>query len=703
MPSRRSAFRAGIKAVTEATHPTTATEGYGWSGFVNPISGSRLPDDWYTNRRKVGDGGFSSIVDITLGYKTRSLSSVGPPVAMFKPDPNEDPEPDPDNYLNLLLEQPNPFMPWSTIKDYLVMSEAVAGTGYLLKIRATESDGSDVVALWPLYPNAVTPKSRGGEFVSFWRYDLGDSRVDYPPEDVIVFYERVDPNDHRVGRSPITALIREVVTDEEAAAYTSTLLANMGVPGVVFGPKDPMMPPTADEVNTFQKTWQTRFGGRNRGKPFYSNAYEILPVSFSPKDLDLRALRQIPEERITGALGVPAVLAGFGAGLQRATFSNVDGLKESYAEDTKVPTLTRWAQTLTRGLIDDADRLDRLVEFDYTKMRELQDDRNQEAERLATLTGASIMLIDEARDQLGLGPLPAGTQDVEAGVGTTLTSSDVDSEDDVPRETSRQVEAAFPLPRLVEQKGFNDDEWEDRYEAAIGDVLAGWAARFADDAALATTAQDLVDLADRAVDTDELRRVLHGLGVALVDESARGDAAIPTKAATLNPDDVAVGLSKFLDQHTTNRATSMTTWTRQRVRGVVERGLAAGDSKDAIAESVGRWLKSEGRARTIAATEVTAARNSAANYAASVDPRPMWKFWDATLDGHVRDSHQQAHGQQRLDFEPFSVGGYAMFYPGDPSAPGAETVNCRCRLVFRLASNIPGGASPAGGFTQGGL
>jgi hypothetical protein len=32
-------------------------------------------------------------------------------------------------------------------------------------------------------------------------------------------------------------------------------------------------------------------------------------------------------------------------------------------------------------------------------------------------------------------------------------------------------------------------------------------------------------------------------------------------------------------------------------------------------------------------------------------------------------------------FEPFMVGGYAMQYPGDESAPYHLTINCRCVLV----------------------
>ncbi|MFE3032951.1 phage minor head protein [Streptomyces canus] len=94
----------------------------------------------------------------------------------------------------------------------------------------------------------------------------------------------------------------------------------------------------------------------------------------------------------------------------------------------------------------------------------------------------------------------------------------------------------------------------------------------------------------------------------------------------------------------------------------------------------------ETREERIARTESTRAWNAATLAAAldlTTEGRPLVKQWQTRRDARVRDAHDDADGQLRLLGEPFTVGGVAMDYPGDPAAPPALTVNCRC--VLRLA------------------
>ncbi|MFF6801125.1 phage minor head protein [Streptomyces sp. NPDC012616] len=94
----------------------------------------------------------------------------------------------------------------------------------------------------------------------------------------------------------------------------------------------------------------------------------------------------------------------------------------------------------------------------------------------------------------------------------------------------------------------------------------------------------------------------------------------------------------------------------------------------------------ETREERIARTESTRAWN-AATLAAGEDltgeGRPLVKQWQTRRDARVRDAHDDADGQLRLLDEAFTVAGVPMAYPGDPAAPAALNVNCRC--VLRLA------------------
>lgn len=117
-----------------------------------------------------------------------------------------------------------------------------------------------------------------------------------------------------------------------------------------------------------------------------------------------------------------------------------------------------------------------------------------------------------------------------------------------------------------------------------------------------------------------------------------------------------------------------------------------------------RMLKK--RSETIARTEGMRAVNGGVHsmYRQAVADGKMgaddvMREWNTAGDERVRTfestsgetSHASMHGQIVRGLEtPFvSGGGNALLYPGDPSAPGVDTINCRCAVGVRL--NMVGG------------
>jgi len=92
----------------------------------------------------------------------------------------------------------------------------------------------------------------------------------------------------------------------------------------------------------------------------------------------------------------------------------------------------------------------------------------------------------------------------------------------------------------------------------------------------------------------------------------------------------------------------------------------------------------EVRARRIARTETTAAFNAGAE-SAYVEVGLTAKIWVATPDDATRDTHLDAHGQCVGVGERFSVGSSLMMFPGDPSGPAEEVINCRCTTVAAMS------------------
>lgn len=98
------------------------------------------------------------------------------------------------------------------------------------------------------------------------------------------------------------------------------------------------------------------------------------------------------------------------------------------------------------------------------------------------------------------------------------------------------------------------------------------------------------------------------------------------------------------------------------------------------------------RAETIARTEsvrtISQAREEAFRQAitqAGIDPGDTEQVWHAVEDNRTRLTHRELDGQVQPLGQPFvSISGAELMYPGDPSAPPEEVINCRCVRTFRI-------------------
>lgn len=100
------------------------------------------------------------------------------------------------------------------------------------------------------------------------------------------------------------------------------------------------------------------------------------------------------------------------------------------------------------------------------------------------------------------------------------------------------------------------------------------------------------------------------------------------------------------------------------------------------------------RALRIARTETTKISNYAHGVANEDSEIETQEKWIATEDHRTRRSHLIANGQVIDTGEMFVVGNTLMKYPGDPTAPAEEVVNCRCVRRFIPVYDANGLAVP---------
>ena len=128
-------------------------------------------------------------------------------------------------------------------------------------------------------------------------------------------------------------------------------------------------------------------------------------------------------------------------------------------------------------------------------------------------------------------------------------------------------------------------------------------------------------------------------------------------------------------------------WNREKISGVIARGIIAGSSVSTIARNIGKETGTSNETAMLryARTAITGAQNSGrieVMHEAEEMGIQVQKVWLATLDERTRPAHQELDGQTVDVNEAFDSILGPIDYPGDPSADPANTWNCRCSLAY---------------------
>lgn len=353
-----------------------------------------------------------------------------------------------------LLTRPNPHLTGGMLWAYTQYCKAVYGNAYWRKVRA--GNGA-VVELWPLSPSVCWPIRRrnSAAFIDAYVYQFGlgeRGKEEIPPEDIVHFRWGLDDRDHKFGQSPLRLLVREADTDMQATAFADRLVRNNAVPGLVV-----TVPVEAGDIGqanaeAIKAKLNATFSGDGQGSTaVLTGGAKAEQYGFNPQQLDLTALHRIPEERISAVLGVPAIIAGLGAGLDRATYANFKEARSMFIESTIIPAYADDDAVLNEQLLYEfeANPLVYLA-HDTSEMRALQEDEDSKYKRLSlAVAGKPFIAVNEARSEVGFPPL-AGHDDIEAPPAAPDTMPAADGQPaPTPIRAARSVKALNP--ELFEQ------------------------------------------------------------------------------------------------------------------------------------------------------------------------------------------------------------------------------------------------------------
>lgn len=412
---------AGLRIEMKAgvSYPDTIFEDLGWlrhpSGYM--VSGPGSADVIRAATGRGGGGTGSSALDLCLRRYVRFYNM--PPLRLWN-GPEGDAEAseavERDAVLDL-LRAPHPDLTLRDLRSLAAKCKLVDGNAYLVKLRAgggtiLDNTRGMVAALHPVDPTRMRPAREKGSdnLVDFYALDIGDGKAArVPKENVIHFRDELDPRDPAKGLGVVRRLAREVATDAEEDSFVATYMRNMGIPGLVFAPKEQTKgaPIDAAQLQSYVSASTT---GSNRGKPLvFKVPVDFFQMSSSTAVLDLSHVSSRVETRIAGMVGIPAVLAGLASGLDATSYgANTRALVEGFVENELMAAWAEDGERWTLGLRADFGLSDdQWLGYDWTGLRALADDEDAKVKRVTLLWGTDAITLAQLHRILDM-ELPVG-------------------------------------------------------------------------------------------------------------------------------------------------------------------------------------------------------------------------------------------------------------------------------------------------------
>ena len=386
MKRKHLARRTGAKAVTFA--PASAVQ---WQ--------FGLPGTNFNFAKEVGDGLKSSVIVPLLTWLMRAV-----PKPQLIVEQLEDGQwvADPKHGLPKLLRRPNAFYTRRALLQATVMDYAF-GEAFWIKVR----DGFQEVQELYWAPRAlVTPKLRtpGETDTLYYEYRIDGGTKEYEPQDIVHFRFGSDPHNPLRGYSFLAAMFREVYIDDQAANFTAAILRNLGIIGLLFAPDtgNTIPPGKLPDLKDYIKE---NFTGDKRGNAMaFSIPMKAQVLQYNLQGFDVGPIRDISEERLSAAIGVPAAVVGFGTGLQQTKVgATMEQLLRAAHYNAVLPMQEDFGEEMDRSLLPDfQDNLNIFrVSFDNSKISDLWEDKKDKHQRLREDMLAGGIKLSEFRRDLG--------------------------------------------------------------------------------------------------------------------------------------------------------------------------------------------------------------------------------------------------------------------------------------------------------------
>lgn len=396
--------------------------------------------NWFRNRattdycREVGDLDLNSLAMAVVNFTANRIPEAKPAVATTTKEGDQ--SLDYQHPAAQLIRRPNRHHIWANYAAAISMSWWFSGNVYLYKTRSL----TGVMELWYLPHNRVIPRwpGDGGSpevpsdrnddpFLSHFQYTPpGKAAVLYPAKDVIHLKRGVDLARPRLGLGAFESLYKELYGDDKMALFTASIMANMGLQVPVFSPKDKDVMITETHAAAMKESWIQKTTGSRAGEPvIMTEPIDLEKFGFNPTELDLSAMRLIPESRVCAVCQISPAALQVMVGIQNGTsYASSEQARQQGYEEVIIPIQMVWAEEFTHQLLSEyPDSQGSEFIFDTNNVRVLQEDQDAKVKRESEIFRTGGSTLDQYLTAVGKKPVgdPLGSIRMVPGLSSPMS------------------------------------------------------------------------------------------------------------------------------------------------------------------------------------------------------------------------------------------------------------------------------------------
>lgn len=623
------------------------------------------------------------------------------------------------------LLKPNSEMTIYDLLEYTQMSEDLTGEAFWHILR--DSPTRPAYGIQFLRTEWVTDYEPNKEKtrIAGWKVQVsGQTVAQTIPREDIVHFKYPHPQDSVRGCSPLAAAAMSQDLDTFLRSYVTGFFKGGGIPPVAIESALPKL--TSPQRRQILNIWREKFGGSSGEPAVMSRGSKIHNIGWPLKDLDIQALTKFSREEIFAIYGVPAFK--FGIKETGGLSEDNQSFEFSYQHNCLRPRLYRNQEEINLFAIPAFFGAEP-IRWEYENP--VQEDQKIVREKADSMMDKGAITVNQYLAMLGEKPggpecdvylVPTDRIRIPKGELITWT----DPADQAKQETKREQEKLFTLTQTIGtvrvqmaqlefiraqdplERGFKS-KLRSRFSAEQKMVLAAFDEEFksADkpEAGFRYVGKSLNDRFE--IEPAGLIKAYGFTGGILEEtninawtetevEAARAGLAsgVTLSATEIGQEEVinSAQIARRANQLAGERVGLITNDTYKRINAITAQGLEEGwgtaKIRKAIQDTYDTWkgYRVDAIARTETANAVNTGKFWGAESISSEYSLELRKEWVATIDGNTRATHLQANTQKKKLDEPFVLSsGARLMHPGEYGGDGAETINCRCTVVFTVA------------------